>query len=73
MAFGILADAIIGARSIPLDTIQPLLPTLTGVRAAYLKGVTSEHIVIVDAGTLLSDRQVIVLEEVEGDSHETAC
>jgi purine-binding chemotaxis protein CheW len=68
MVFGILADAIVGVRSIPLDTIQPSLPTLTGVRAAYLKGVTSDHMVILDAGALLSDRQVIVLEEVEGDS-----
>jgi purine-binding chemotaxis protein CheW len=68
MVFGILADAIVGARSIPLDTIQPSLPTLTGVRAAYLRGVTSDHMVILDAGALLSDRQVIVLEEVEGYS-----
>jgi purine-binding chemotaxis protein CheW len=67
MVFGILADAILGVRSIPLDGIQPWLPTLTGIREAYLKGVTSERLVILDAGKLLADKKLIVLEEVEGD------
>ncbi len=68
MVFGILSDAILGVRSIPLDSIQPSLPTLTGIRAAYLKAVTSDRLVILDAGALLADRKLIVLEEVEGDN-----
>jgi purine-binding chemotaxis protein CheW len=68
MVFGILADAILGVRSIPLDSIQPSLPTLTGIRAAYLKGVTGERLVIIDAAKLLTDKTLIVLEEVEGDN-----
>jgi purine-binding chemotaxis protein CheW len=68
MAFGILADAIFGVRSIRLDDIQPSLPTLTGIRAAYLKGVTSERLAILDAAKLLADKTLIVLEEVEGDN-----
>jgi purine-binding chemotaxis protein CheW len=67
MAFGILADAILGVRSMPLESVQPSLPTLTGIRAAYLKGVTAERMVILDAGKLLADSKMIVLEEVEGD------
>jgi purine-binding chemotaxis protein CheW len=66
MAFGILADVVLGVRSIPVDALQPSLPTLTGIRAAYVKGVTGERLVILDAGTLLSDHKLIVLEEVEG-------
>jgi purine-binding chemotaxis protein CheW len=66
MAFGILADVVVGVRSIPVDAIQPSLSTLTGIRAAYVKGVTGERLVILDAGTLLSDHKLIVLEEVEG-------
>lgn len=62
MAFGILADAILGVRSIPLAAIHPSLPTLTGIRGAYLKGVTSERGVILDAGRLLGDSKLIVLE-----------
>jgi purine-binding chemotaxis protein CheW len=68
MAFGILADTILGVRSIALDGIQPSLPTLTGIRAAYLKGVTRERMVILDAGKLLADNKMIVFEEVEGDN-----
>jgi purine-binding chemotaxis protein CheW len=67
MAFGILADAILGVRSIPLKDIQPSLPTLTGIREAYLKGVTRERLVLLDAGKLLADHTLIVREEVEGD------
>jgi purine-binding chemotaxis protein CheW len=68
MAFGILADALLGVRSIPLGHVQPSLPTLTGIRAAYLKGVTGERLVILDAAKLLADKGLIVLEEVEGDN-----
>jgi purine-binding chemotaxis protein CheW len=68
MAFGLLADAILGVRAVPLEDIQPSLPTLTGIREAYLKGVTRERLVVLDAGKLLSDQRLIVLEEVEGDN-----
>lgn len=62
---GILADAIIGVRSIPLDTLQPPLPTLTGIRAKYLKGVTDEHLAILDARNILADAEIILQEDLE--------
>lgn len=62
--FGILADEILGARLIPLREMQPSLPTLTGVRAEYLKGVTKEQLVVLDAEKILSDKKIIVHEEV---------
>jgi purine-binding chemotaxis protein CheW len=65
MRFGILADAVSGVRRIPVDEIQPSLPTLTGVREAYLKGVTAERMVILDADKLLADERIIVLEQVD--------
>jgi purine-binding chemotaxis protein CheW len=65
MELGILADTVVGMRSIPLDTIQSSLPTLTGLREEYLKGVTAESLVILDAARILSDRRIIVHEEVE--------
>lgn len=64
MEFGILADLILGVRLIPLEEIQPSLPTLTGIREEYLKGVTKESVVILDAGRLLSDKKIIIHEEV---------
>lgn len=64
MEFGILADAIIGVRSVLLSELQTSLPTLTGVREEYLKGVTKERVVILNAEKLLSDRGIIVHENV---------
>ncbi|NKE73442.1 chemotaxis protein CheW [Candidatus Manganitrophus noduliformans] len=65
MEFGILADGILGVRGIPLGDIQPPLPTLTGIREEYLKGVTAERIVILDAEKLLSHPAILVHEEME--------
>lgn len=62
---GILADAVAGVRSIPQEVIQPSLPTLTGIRAAYLKGITNEHVTILDVPSVLDDPKIVVNEEVE--------
>ena len=63
MRFGILADAIVGVRHIPLAEIQPSLPTLTGIREEYLKGVTAGRIVILDAEKLIADEKIVVQEQ----------
>jgi purine-binding chemotaxis protein CheW len=65
MEVGILADVILGVQLIPLKDIQPSLPTLTGVREAYLKGVSTGQMVILDAEKLLSNKAIIVHETVE--------
>ena len=62
MEFGILADAVTGIKKISIDIIQPVLPTLTGIRAEYLKGVTDERVVILDAKKILGDEKIIVKE-----------
>lgn len=67
MVFGLLAEAILGVRAMPPTTLQPALPMLTGRRAAYLKGVTPERLVLLDAGILLADPTLRVREEVAGD------
>lgn len=63
MEFGILADVILGTHNILLSELQKSIPTLTGIREEYLKGVTPERAVILDAGKLLADKRVIVHEE----------
>ena len=65
MEFGVLADVILGMRRIALGDIQPSLPTLTGIREQYLKGVTPEGVVLLDAGKLLTDKNIVIHEEVE--------
>jgi purine-binding chemotaxis protein CheW len=61
---GILADAIYGVQAVPLRDIQRVLPTLTGIHAEYLRGVTSQRLVILDAARLMADQKLIVYEEV---------
>lgn len=65
MEFGILADSIIGVRNILLSEMKTSLPTLTGIREEYLKGVTKEREIILDGGKLLSDKSIIVNENVK--------
>ena len=64
MLFGILADTIVGVRRIPVAEIQPSLPTLAGIREKYLRGITPDRTVLLDAGKLLADEQIIVQEQV---------
>jgi purine-binding chemotaxis protein CheW len=65
LELGILADAIIGMRSVPADSLQSSLPTLTGIRGDYLKGVTAERLVVLDLARILADPKIIVHDEVE--------
>lgn len=66
LELGILADEIIGIRNIPEKELSPPLPTMTGSHAGYLKGITGEGFILLDMERLLSDRQLIVHEEIEG-------
>lgn len=66
MRFGILADAIVEVRDIALSDIQPSLPTLSGIREEYLKGVTAGRTVVLDAEKLIADKRIIVQEQVAG-------
>lgn len=63
--FGLLADVVEGVRSIPVGSLQASLPTLTGIRADYLKGVTADRLVVLELDRLLTDPRIIVHEEVE--------
>lgn len=64
MEFGILADSILGVRPLMKNEIQPPLPTLTGIREEFIMGVTGERIVVLDAGKLLKDKDIVVHQEI---------
>jgi len=68
MEFGILADVINGTRPILLKEIQSSPLTITGIGAEYLKGVTVENVIILDALRILEDKKIIVNEETSGTS-----
>jgi purine-binding chemotaxis protein CheW len=60
MELGILADAVIGVRSVALNELQTSLPTLTGIRAEYLRGLTKDPLMILDIDRILSDENIVV-------------
>jgi purine-binding chemotaxis protein CheW len=60
MEFGILAEHIVGVQRLPLATLQTSLPTLTDVRAAYLKGIAPDGTVVLSASKLLADPKLVV-------------
>ncbi len=62
---GILADALLGVYPVALESLQPALPTLTGLRQEFLLGITTERVIVLDAEKLLSSRDIVVYEEVE--------
>jgi purine-binding chemotaxis protein CheW len=62
LELGILADAILGVRSIASEELQPALPTHTGTREKYLKGITKDPLVVLDVEKILSDEKVLVNE-----------
>lgn len=64
MEFGILADVILGVSCIAVKEVQPSPATFTGIRERYLKGVTKDRKVVLDAKNLLADRSIVVHEEV---------
>ena len=65
MEFGLLADSIVGIRSLSLANLQPPLATLTGIRSDFLRGVTGERLALLDMGRILADKRLIVHEEVD--------
>lgn len=65
MELGLLADVSLGIRSVPTNSLQSSLLTLTGIRSDYLKGVTAERLIVLDLAAILADPALIVNEEVE--------
>jgi purine-binding chemotaxis protein CheW len=59
---GLLADYVVGTRRVAVAALQPALPTLTGIRAEYLKGITAERLIVLDATRLLGDPKLVVDE-----------
>lgn len=62
MEFGILTDGMAKISLIPLSEIQPALPTLTAIRQEFLKGITHDGRIILDAQKLFNNKLLIVNE-----------
>lgn len=64
MEFGVLASQIEGSSSVPLSRLQEEFPALGREGGRYLRGVTAERLVVLDALKLLNDPALVVNEEI---------
>jgi len=65
LELGLLADVVVGVRSMAAQSLQPSLPTLTGIRAEYLKGIGEDRLVVLDAARILADPKIIVNDDMD--------
>ena len=65
MQVGIAADTILGARALRLSDLQVGPATATGIRAEHVRGVTSDRLVVLHVGKVLSDSRLVVQDEGE--------
>ncbi len=63
MEFGIMADWILGSRRIYDEELQSSLLTINGLRADFLKGVTSDSLIVLDADRILNDPGMLIHQE----------
>jgi purine-binding chemotaxis protein CheW len=60
MEVGVLADSVEGARRVAQAAIQTSLPALLGVTGQYVRGVTDEALIVLDAAKVLCDERLLV-------------
>lgn len=60
MEFGILADAIIDVRRVPLSEIHPMPSIASGIESGFMRGITRDRTTILDAGRILAHRGLVV-------------
>lgn len=65
MAFGILADEILGTLALGLEALQPAPLTVSGTGPHYLRGVSAERVMVLDAAALLNDPSLVVHQAAE--------
>jgi purine-binding chemotaxis protein CheW len=66
MQLGIAADSILGVRALRLSDLQVGPAAATGVRAEHVRGVTSDRLVVLAIGKVLSDPRLVIQDQ--GDS-----
>lgn len=60
MAFGVLADEVLGVERYAAEDLESVLPGLDKVEKTYLKGVAPNRTAILDAGRLLRDPGLVI-------------
>ena len=60
MAFGILAEEILGIKAEYHHDLQKPLPSMTGILLEFVKGITKEKVVVLDGSKLLNSSTLVV-------------
>ncbi|WP_280156189.1 chemotaxis protein CheW [Piscinibacter sp. XHJ-5] len=60
--FGVLADSVVGTSRMPLAALDP--PPSMGRQARCLRGITAQHVMVIDGARLLGDPDLVVDEQV---------
>ncbi len=60
--FAILTDGVEGVLEIFLEEIQPPVATLTEIKQEFLKGLTRDHLLLLDGKKLLEDNRLVIAE-----------
>lgn len=66
MEFGLTADGIVGTRRIPLEELATPAAALCRGKTDYIRAVTPEGTIVVDAMKMLSDPALAVRDGAEG-------
>ena len=64
MTFGVFSDAVEGMVRVGAHEVGPPPVSLTGVRQAFIRGVTREMVAVLDIEALIRDPRITVNEEV---------
>lgn len=64
MEFGVLADEVTGMKEILFEDVLPVPSASIGIGEKYLKGVTKNRLILLSAENLLSDKNIVVNEQV---------
>ncbi len=64
MEFGILADEVEGTKVICIEELLATCGSEEGIVEKYIKGITKDHLILLSATKLLSDKSIKVNEEV---------
>ena len=57
---GFLADAVHHIRKVSLDDLQGPLPTLTGVKSEFVRGITNDRTIILDADRIILSDKILI-------------
>jgi len=65
MEFGILADSILGTKTIQLSKLLPAPITVQAVAAGYVKGISSEGLIVLDGFKILAAKSIVVNQKLK--------